>query len=194
MAQSFSARLTRLKLLQLNVVLKLGEPLERWLNGLTVMLEKERGNINIEKLRAICLFEADLNWVLKVIYAKRTMKNARNQNLLEPELFAVAGQSAPNATMAKIMFADVCRTQHRNFAVASVDLGQCYDAVNHAFCSIALQAFGVPLKAIRLILLTLQTMKFWLKTAFGVDDDPFGGTPLDPCYGLSQGAGSAPPS
>ena len=104
-------------------MLKLGEPLERWLNVLTVMLEKERGNINIEKLRAICLFEADLNWVLKVIYAKRTMKNARNQNLIEPELFAVAGQSTPDATMAKIMFTDVCRTQHRNFAVASVDLG-----------------------------------------------------------------------
>ena len=84
--------------MQLNVVLKLGEPLERWLNGLTVMLEKERGNINIKKLRAICLFEADLNWNLKVIYAKRTMKNARNQNLIEPELFTVAGQSAPNAT------------------------------------------------------------------------------------------------
>ena len=102
------------------------------------MLEKERGNINIKKLRAIYLFEADLNWVLKVIYAKRTMKNARNQNLIEPELFAVVGQSAPNVTMAKIMFTDVCRTQHRNFAVASVDLGQCYGAVNHIFCSLAL--------------------------------------------------------
>ena len=122
---------------------------------------------------------------MKVIYAKRTMKNPRNQNLIEPELFAVAGQSAPNATMAKIMFTDVCRTQHRNFAVASVDLGQYYDAVNHAFCSIAMQAFNVPLKAIRLMLLTLQTMKFWLKTPFGVDDNPFGGTPLDPCFGLS---------
>ena len=81
-------------------------------------------------------------------------------------MFAVAGQSAPNATMAKIMFTNICRTQHRNFAVASVNLGQCYDAVNNAFCSIALQAFGVPLKAIKLMLLTLQTMKFWLKTAF----------------------------
>ena len=54
----------------------------------------------------------------------------------------------------------VTADHNRNFAVASVDLGQCYDAVNHAFCSIALQAFGVPLKAIRLMLLTLQTMKF----------------------------------
>ena len=38
--------------------------MERWLNGLTVMLEKKRGNIDIEKLRAICLFETDFNWVL----------------------------------------------------------------------------------------------------------------------------------
>ena len=61
MAQAFSKRLSKLELMQLNIVLKMGLPLERWLHGLTVMLEKERGNINIEKLRAICLFEADLN-------------------------------------------------------------------------------------------------------------------------------------
>ena len=147
----------------------MGAPLDRWLNGLTVMLEKEKGNINIDKLRAICLFEAALNWVLKVVYAKRMMRNAREQDLIPPELFATAGRSAIDATMAKIMFTDVCRTQHRNHAVASVDLGQCYDSVNHAFCSIALQAFGVPMKAITLMLLTLQMMNFWLKTAFGED-------------------------
>ena len=91
MSQAFSKRLTRLKLLQLNMVLRMGTPLKRWLNGLTLMLEKEAGNINIDKLRAICLFEADLNWVLKVIYAKRMMHNARENDLLEPETYAVAG-------------------------------------------------------------------------------------------------------
>ena len=148
MSQAFSKRLTRLKLLQLNMVLKMGTPLKRWLNGLTLMLEKEAGNINIDKLRAICLFEADLNWVLKVIYAKRMMKNAKANDLLEPETFAVAGQLAPNATMAKVMFTDVCRTLHKNHAVASADLGQCYDAVAHGLCIIALQAFGVTMKTI----------------------------------------------
>ena len=65
MAQSFSERLSETKLMQLNIVLKMGLPLERWLHGLTVMLEKERGNIIIDKLCAIYLFEADFNWVLK---------------------------------------------------------------------------------------------------------------------------------
>ena len=59
MAQAFSKRLSKLKLMQLNIVLQMGLPLDRWLNGLTVMLEKEKGNINIDKLRAIFLFEAD---------------------------------------------------------------------------------------------------------------------------------------
>ena len=100
------------------------------------------------------------------------MDNARKHDLVPPEIFATKGQSAPDATMAKVMFTDVCRTKHRNHAVASVDLGQCYDAVAHGFCSLALQAFGVPIKAVTLMLLTLQTMNFWLKTAFGKADEP----------------------
>ena len=78
--------------------------------------------------------------------------------------------------------------------MASVDLGQCYDSVAHGFCSLALQAFGVPMKAVSLMLLTLQTMSFWLKIAFGEANTPFGGSPDDPYYGISQGSGSAPPS
>lgn len=134
------------------------------------MLEKEAGNIDIDKLRAICLFQADLNWVLnKVIYAKRMMANARENDLVPPELFTTTGQSAPNATMAKVMFTDLCRTYHRNHAVASVDIGQCYNVVAHRFFSLALHAFRVPMKAIKLMLLTLQTMNFWLRTAYDED-------------------------
>ena len=48
-------------MIKLNLVLTMGMPLEWWLHGLTVLLEKEHGNISIEKLRAIYLFEADLN-------------------------------------------------------------------------------------------------------------------------------------
>ena len=192
-AQSFSKELTHFKLLQLNIVLRMGMPLRRWLHGLTVMLEKEADNYETDKLRAICLFEADLNWALKIVYAKRMMDNARENNLVPLELFATAGQSAPNATMAKVMFTDhYCRICHRNHVVASVDLGQYYDTVAHGFCSLVLQAFGVPMKAIKLMLLTLQTMNFWLRTAYGENKQAFGGIPDDPFYGISQGARSAP--
>ena len=67
-------------------------PLQRWLHGLTVMLEKEAGNINIDKLRAICLFKADFNWVLKVLYAKRMMGNAHENKIVPQEMLATEGQ------------------------------------------------------------------------------------------------------
>ena len=143
-AQSFSPFLTKLQVMKLNLVLSMGMLLKRWLHGLTILLEKEHGNINIEKLRAICLFEADLNWVLKVIFAKRMMANAQENHLVPPELFATAGSNAIRATLAKVLYTNICRTQHKNHGVASVDNGQCYDAVGHALCSLALQSFGVP--------------------------------------------------
>ncbi len=40
-----------------------GIPLARWGRGLTVLVEKVFGNIYINKMRAICLLEADYNWL-----------------------------------------------------------------------------------------------------------------------------------
>jgi hypothetical protein len=48
-----------------------GVPLECWGIGLSVLLEKGVGNNFVYKLQAICLLEADFNWINKVIYAKR---------------------------------------------------------------------------------------------------------------------------
>jgi hypothetical protein len=42
-----------------------GVPLARWGNGLTVLLQKVFGNIYIDKMWAICLLEANYNWLNK---------------------------------------------------------------------------------------------------------------------------------
>ncbi len=55
---------TELSLLQvrsINLAARRGSPLERLRQGITVLLEKVAGNIRTDKLRAICLLEADFN-------------------------------------------------------------------------------------------------------------------------------------
>jgi hypothetical protein len=47
-----------------------GIPLAHWGIRLTVLLEKIVGNNFVHKLRAICLLEADFNWINKIIFAK----------------------------------------------------------------------------------------------------------------------------
>lgn len=76
--------------------------------------------------------------------------------------------------------------------IPSVDLGNCYDAIAHLIASIALQAFQVPLATVVLSLSVLQTMTFYLRTGYVVSKTGYGGSELDPTFGLGQGNGMAP--
>jgi hypothetical protein len=44
----------------------------QWGIRLNVLLEKVAGNNFVHKLRAICLLEADFNWINKIIFAKQS--------------------------------------------------------------------------------------------------------------------------
>ena len=151
-AQSHSEKLTSLRIKQLNLVLRLGLPLERWLNGILLLLQKEAGNIDIDKLRAIILFEADFNWLLKMIFSYRLMSRAIENNTLPQEFFAMKDKSAKDAIMTRTLWSDTNRLQHRSFAIASVDVSQCFDMIGHAQCSLAMQAQGCPIKPISIML------------------------------------------
>ena len=65
-----------------------GLPLARWGIRLTVLLEKVAGNNFVHKLRAICLLEADFNWINKIIFAKRMLGTALANDLIPGECFS----------------------------------------------------------------------------------------------------------
>ncbi len=81
-----------------------GIPLARWRIGLTVLLEKVIGNNFAHKLRAICLLEADFNWLNKIIYAKRMIGLALENNLIPGECFSKKGSNCINAVMTKNIY------------------------------------------------------------------------------------------
>ena len=69
-----------------------------------MLLEKVAGNIRIDKLRAICLLEADFNWWLKVVFAKRMTHRMKKTGVLPLEQGATAGKTALDSSMAKQLF------------------------------------------------------------------------------------------
>jgi len=72
------------------MVLKRGIVLERWSNGLSVMLEKIFGCSLITKLRSILLMEANFNATNKIIYGVRMLNNVRKYKLCQKK-FLVKG-------------------------------------------------------------------------------------------------------
>jgi hypothetical protein len=115
-----------------------GIPIARWGIGLTVLLEKIVGNNFVQKLRAICLLEADFNWINKIIFAKQMIGSALERNLIPGECFSKIGSNCINATMTKIFICNESRIHHHYACIAGKDFGDCYDQAAHQIAAVSL--------------------------------------------------------
>ena len=184
--------LIQLHVKNINLAARRGNPLVRWRQGVTVLLEKVVGNINIDKLRAICLLEADFNWWLKVIFARKMMSHMATSGTLPPEQGATRGKTPLDTSLLKRLFYDQSNILHEDSSSSSTDAEYCYDSVNHTACSLALQAVGVHINFVQCYLTSVQKMQYYLQTGFGLSTRSYGGTPESICMGLTQGSGASP--
>ena len=74
--------ISKLHAMFLNITIKTGTIIERWTKGLSVMLEKIKENINVDKLNGILLIITDYNFLSKLLLGVRLMwKVESRQNL-----------------------------------------------------------------------------------------------------------------
>jgi len=174
----------------------------RWQRGLTVMLEKKKGVILVNKLRAILLMEADFNYANKTIFGRRMMFFAEDRGEVADECSGSrALHDATEVALNRRLFCDIARQKRHSAAIGCVDLEQCYDRIAHSIASLGAQRWGVPIQAITCLLTTIQLMVFFLRTAHG-DSDRFYSAATDsaaqesgnthPYQGACQGNGGGP--
>jgi hypothetical protein len=144
-------------------------------------------------MRAICLLEADFNYFNKTIFVRRMMASAQDRGQIPAECFAKKGSICVNAVITKIMYCDESRTHHHPMCIGGNDFCDCYDCIAHPPASIALQSLGVSRKAIGVLLLAMQTMRFFLCTGYGKSSLSYGGLEVDRTLGLGQGNAVAGP-
>ena len=96
--------ISQFHLLQVSLALKKGIALERWSNGLSVILKKIFGVRLVSKLRAILLMEVDFNTMNKEVYGVRMLDNARQYKLIPEEIFCEQNCTANNGGLTKMLF------------------------------------------------------------------------------------------
>jgi hypothetical protein len=178
--------------LHVSLALKKGVALERWANGLLVMLEKMFGVRLVSILQAILLMEAGFNAMNKEVYGVRMLEEARKYKLIPEEIFSEKNRTADNGGLTKTLFYDIVCQLRVPAAIALVDASNCYDRIAHAMALLIFQSFGVEDTAVTVMLETIQEMKFFLRTAFG-DSKEFAGSTIEvKTQGLGQGNGASP--
>jgi hypothetical protein len=149
-AAAFHPMLSGMHAAYLTACTRKGIPLKGWGVGLTVLLKKIIGNNFVHKLRAICLLEANFNWMNKIIFAKRMIGMALERKLIPGECFSKRGSSCKSAVMTKIFICDESRIHHHDAVFEGCDFPDCYDRIAHNVAGISLRAWGVPQPAINI--------------------------------------------
>ena len=120
--------------------------------------------------------------------------SAKNNDLVPDNLFLTAGSQMMDAIMSKTFFSNISKVQHHPASIEGCNLRDCYDRGAHPPTSIAMQAWGVPINAIKVLLTSLEMIQFCLKTGFRESKKWFGGTVDSKLAGFGQGNGAAPPA
>lgn len=175
------------------VSLIMASHLRRWQNASQIMLEKGKGR-GIENLRIIQLCEADLNFILHVIWGHRLIHHAHHHKALDDAQYALPGLTCNNAVLNKILFFDYSHQSLSPRISADFDATATFDRVLAGLSIIACQRVGLPRSTGIFMYELLKNMKFHLITSFGKSISSYGNTADNKTrQGVLQGSSSACP-
>lgn len=177
----------------LNIALYHGISLPRWSHATNVLLEKDPGEPKINRLRIIHLFEADFNFLLKILWGSRLVQQAVDFDLLHDGQFgSVPRKTTMDLIMLTQLTTDLSRIQKLNMARFENDASACYDRIIVAFGMLAARRCGMPPNAVSTHASALQFMRYSVKTIYGVSEATYTGTEFEPLFGTGQGSGASP--
>jgi hypothetical protein len=95
------------------------------------------------------------------------------------------------ALIHKILSYEISRTTRTPLGTLDNDAKTCYDRIVMIFALILCQKHGVPLSACKLSAKALLYAKYSIKTGFGISDNTYSSTPMQPTHGPGQGSRQA---
>ena len=166
---------------------------ERWRHAMDVMLEKQKGNVNVDKLRTIVLMEAAFNDQNKAL-GRSMMYYAEQQGIIAKEQFGSRKRmSAIEHCVNKRLTFDLWRQKKRPGALCANDAKSCYDRITHSVASLSMQRAGVPPGPIISMFSTIQQMSHHIRTMYGDSTQSFNcDNGAKPVQGVCQGNGGGP--
>jgi hypothetical protein len=176
-----------------NIAISRGIAIPRWSQAVNVMIEKDKGQPRLNRLRIIHLFEADYNLFLKLMWGSRLVRRALQMNLLnDGQHGSVPGRTTMDPIMLNQLTTDMCRVLRLNYVRFDNDASACFDRIIVALGMLAARRCGMPIHAVQTHAQSLELMKYTVKTVYGISDDSYQGTPFAPLFGTGQGSGASP--
>lgn len=192
-AQADDPELAEIDAILRNIAYCTGFVFPRWCQGVDVQILKWSHDFRIEKLRTILLLEADFNMNNKQL-GRDLMWKAEQDNSLAANNYGVwkkkcAVEVSLNITLT---YNSIWARRSKAMLLSNNACG-CFDRIAHMVAYICLLRLRAPKEPLLSRIGTIQCLRHFIRTAFGVSEKTDGGDTEISLQGLLQGNGMAPP-
>jgi hypothetical protein len=167
---------------------RLGFYLQRWTKVINVMIYKEPGNFNLDKLRVIHLFEADFNLTVGILFGRRAMYHARDHELLHDGQGGRLGSECMDVTLTKVLHITMAHLTKTPLGLFESDAESCFDRIVMLMAFLAFKSLGAPIKPLQMWEQTLYHVRHELRTGFGTSEKYYDYSETHPIIGPGQGS------
>jgi hypothetical protein len=162
---------------------------ERWKKAIDVMLEKIPGVVRSNKLRIIQLLEADLNQVLRIAFARKITKLAKNnKGIISDHQYYRAHATCMTPVLNKLLTVQLLTQKPTEGIVFNNDAKDCYDRIISGVALASLRRLGYSKESVKMLGLLWAQMEHHVCTGFGVSDKTYGSTTEKLLYGIRKEA------
>jgi hypothetical protein len=170
------------------IATRLGFYLQRWTRVINVMIYKEPGNYNLDKLRVIHLFEADFNLMVGILFGRRAMYHARDKALLHDGQGGRLGSECMDVTITKVLHITMSHLTKTPLGLFESDAEACFDRIVMLMAFLSFKSLGAPTNALQMWEQTLYHVRHELRTGFGESENHYDYSAEHPIIGPGQGS------
>jgi hypothetical protein len=162
---------------------------DRWTRVTDIMLEKESGNAQCNRLCILALFENNFNQAKHIIIGRRLMHHLEDFDMLSPmQDGSRPGRQCISAVLKKVLAHDYVRLTATTAAFIENDAIGCYDPLVNNLILMLLKKLGLPPTVSQCMGEIWDKVVHLIKTVYGISDVTYGSTPEYPLYGPGQGS------
>ena len=176
----------------LNYAIRHNYSYKRWKQILNFMIYKEQGNVKINRLRVIHIYEADYNFLIGAVWREAIQHAQELGKINQGQYGGCPGRDCTSVTYLEELRRDISiltRTPYTNF---DNDAASCYDRILMAVSSLSSRKYGVHKKVVYVQAATLQEAEYKLKLSSKTSDASYRHCRKFPIHGTGQGSGNSP--
>ena len=174
--------------------LDFGIILHRWQKTVTSLIEKDTGRPRIHRMRTIHIIEAELQFITKIVYANRLMKQAEKNQLITDEQYGGRkNRQALSVVINKLCYYNISHQTLQPAAFMDDDARACYDRIVPHLASVEARKWGTDYETAQLTKQIIAAQEFYIRTGHGITKKCYTKNDQSWIHGAGQGLGWSGP-